>query len=406
MIKEEIIYDFIIVGGGIVGLSIAYKLSLKNKKFTLLVLEKEKGLAQHQTGRNSGVIHSGIYYKPNSLKLKNCIEGRKQLIEFANKNSISYEMCGKLIVATEESELPTLNRIYKNGLENGLTEIKLLSKEESQKYEAKVTCLKSIYVPYAGIIDYISVVNKMEELINLSDSNKVYTSSKVIQVKNDENYKELYTKNEKFKGKYVVFASGLQADEMAKLDGIKLSSRIVGFRGDYYNVIKTGKKKIKGLIYPVPNIDLPFLGVHLTKMYDNSIEAGPNAVLSFKKEGYSKTSFSFKDTFRMFLYVGFWKLIKNYWKIGINEYRRAFSKSKFLLSLNKLIPSLEKEELIKGKSGVRAQALDRNGNLIDDFLLKKTTNSLHVINAPSPAATACLAIADEIVKNIFEKNDE
>ncbi|WP_417857455.1 L-2-hydroxyglutarate oxidase [Xanthomarina gelatinilytica] len=401
--KKDIVYDYVIVGGGIIGLSIAYKLSLKDEQSSILVLEKEKDLALHQTGRNSGVIHSGIYYKPNSFKLKNCIEGRRQLVDFAKVNNISFEMCGKLIVATKEKELPVLNKIYENGLRNGLSLIKLLNEKQSKFYEPKVKCLKSIFVPYAGIINYVGVVKKMEELLNAKNNyNKVIKSNKIIKIKDTDTYKELYTKDLYFKGKYVIFACGLQADEMAILDGIDLKSRIIGFRGDYYNVVKSGKSKVKSLIYPVPNIDLPFLGVHLTKMYDSSVEAGPNAVLSFKKEGYSKTSFSFEDTFKMVFYIGFWKLIKTYWKLGLKEYARAFSKTAFLNSLRVLVPNLKKEDLITGKIGVRAQALDVNGNLIDDFLIKKTKNSLHVINAPSPAATASLAIADEVLNRIKE----
>lgn len=402
-INNTELYDYIIVGGGIIGISIAYKLMLKNNCLSILVLEKEKDLALHQTGRNSGVIHSGIYYEPNSLKSKNCIEGRKQLIKFANKFNISFELCGKLIIATNELELETLDKIYENGLANGLNSIKLLNESESKEIEPEVSCLKSIYVPYAGIIDYRGVVKKMEELIKTEKRNNIFRMSKVVNVINREAYKELYTEKEMFQGKYVIFASGLQADEMAKLDGVKLTSRIIGFRGEYYNVVKSGKKKVKGLIYPVPSINLPFLGVHLTKMHDSSIEAGPNAVLSFKKEGYSKTSFSFKDTLLMFSYIGFWKLIIRYWKIGFEEYYRSFSKNNFLFSLKKLVPSLVKEELILGKIGVRAQALDLNGSLIDDFLFERSKNSLHVINAPSPAATACLAIADEIVINVFAR---
>ena len=397
-------YDYIIVGGGIIGLATAYKLAKKCPDKTILVLEKENQLASHQTGRNSGVIHSGIYYTPGSLKAKNCTSGREQLINFAKEHSISYEMCGKLIAAFEKSELDTLQKIYNNGISNGLKDIKILSSEESKIYEPYIECIKSIFVPYAGIINYRQVVEILsQEFQKININNKVIKSVKVISIDDKDHSKLIITPKEIFKCKYAIFAAGLQADEMAKLDNIKLDIQIVGFRGDYYNVVGEGMKKVNGLIYPVPNINLPFLGVHLTKMYDGSIEAGPNAVFSFKKEGYSRTSFSFKDTLKAFQFKGLWKLFSGYWKIGLGEYKRAFSKKRFLTSLQQLVPNLKIKDIVKGKSGVRAQALNSQGNLIDDFLIKKTKNSLHILNAPSPAATACLSIADEVVKRVFEK---
>lgn len=396
-------YDYIIVGGGIIGLATAYKLSIKCPDKNILVLEKEAELAKHQTGNNSGVIHSGIYYIPGSLKAKNCLNGRIQLIDFAKKHNISFEMCGKLIAAFEESELESLQKIYKNGIENGLTDIKFLSSEESKEIEPYINCIRSIFVPYAGIIDYKEVVEVLSrEFLKLNSDNLVLKNTKVLNVSNLNENKLIETNNGLFTTNYTIFAAGLQADELAKSDKIDLDMQIVGFRGDYYDVVNQGLKKVKGLIYPVPNIDLPFLGVHLTKMHDGSIEAGPNAVFSFKKEGYSRTSFSIKDTTRAVFFKGLWKLFLGYWRIGIKEYQRAFSKKLFLKSLQRLVPNLKMEDIVKGKSGVRAQALGSDGNLIDDFLIKKSKNSLHIINAPSPAATACLSIADEVVKNIFE----
>jgi len=397
-------YDYIIVGGGIIGLATAYKLALKCPKKTILILEKEAQLASHQTGNNSGVIHSGIYYTPGSLKAKNCINGRNQLISFAENHNISFEMCGKLIAAFEESELNTLQKIYNNGIQNGLKDIKIMSSEESKRHEPFIECIQSIYVPYAGIIDYRQVVEVLsKEFQKINPKNQVLKNIKVLFIFNEGNKKSIVTTKDTFKTNYAIFASGLQADEMAKLDNIDLDLQIVGFRGDYYNVVNEGLKKVKGLIYPVPNIDLPFLGVHLTKMHDGKIEAGPNAVFSFKKEGYSRTSFSLNDTVKAFRFKGLWKLFSGYWKIGLGEYKRAFSKKHFLQSLQRLVPNLKMQDITKGKSGVRAQALNSKGELIDDFLIKKTKNSLHIINAPSPAATACLAIADEVVSKIFEK---
>lgn len=399
MIRE---FDYIIVGGGIIGLSTAYKLALKFPKKSILILEKESELSKHQTGNNSGVIHSGIYYTPGSLKAKNCFDGRIQLLDFAKKHKISHEMCGKLIAAFQESELETLDKIYTNGIQNGLKSIKILSSEQSKEYEPYIKCIKSIFVPYAGIIDYVEVVEVLsKEFQKINSNNLVLKSTKVISVFDVDNKKNIKTTQGLFKTDFAIFAAGLQADELAISDDINLDMQIIGFRGDYYNVINDGLKKVNGLIYPVPNINLPFLGVHLTKMHDGSVEAGPNAVFSFKKEGYSRTSFSFIDTLNALRFIGLWKLFSGYWKVGLMEYKRAFSKKLFLKSLQKLVPNLKMEDITKGKSGVRAQALDKKGNLIDDFLIKKTKNSLHIINAPSPAATASLAIADEVVNRII-----
>jgi L-2-hydroxyglutarate oxidase len=396
-------FDYIIVGGGIVGLSIAYKLAQRENSKNILLIEKENELATHQTGNNSGVIHSGIYYTPGSLKAKNCFNGRLQLIDFAKKHNINHEMCGKLIAAFDHSELDTLDKIYDNGIKNGLKDITILSSQESKKHEPFIECIKSIFVPYAGIIDYKEVVEVLfKEFTKINIKNTVLKSTKVISLSDNEQKKIIKTTNGIFKTDYTIFACGLQADELAKSDNIDLDVQIIGFRGDYYNVVNKGLKKVKGLIYPVPDINLPFLGVHLTKMHDGKVEAGPNAVFSFKKEGYSRTSFSMSDTIRAFSFTGLWILFLGYWKIGLGEYLRAFSKKRFLKSLQRLVPNLKMEDITIGKSGVRAQALDKKGNLIDDFLIKKTKNSLHIINAPSPAATASLAIADEVVNRIFE----
>ena len=396
-------FDYIIVGGGIVGLSIAYKLAQRENSKNILLIEKENELASHQTGNNSGVIHSGIYYTPGSLKAKNCINGRLQLIDFAKEHNISHEMCGKLIAAFDHSELGTLDKIYENGIKNGLKDICILSSDESKKHEPYIDCIKSIFVPYAGIIDYKEVVEVLfKEFTKINKNNRILKSTKVISLSDNNEQKIINTTNGIFKTDYTIFACGLQADELAKSDNIDLDVQIVGFRGDYYNVVNKGLKKVKGLIYPVPNINLPFLGVHLTKMHDGKVEAGPNAVFSFKKEGYSRTSFSRSDTIRAFSFRGLWILFLGYWKIGLGEYLRAFSKKRFLKSLQRLVPNLKMEDITIGKSGVRAQALDTKGNLIDDFLIKKTKNSLHIINAPSPAATASLAIADEVVNKVFK----
>ncbi|MDA7531545.1 L-2-hydroxyglutarate oxidase [Akkermansiaceae bacterium] len=397
-------FDYIIIGGGIIGLATAYKLALNSSNKSILILEKEKNLAKHQTGRNSGVIHSGIYYTPGSLKARNCFDGREQLIKFAEKHNISHELCGKLIAAFKETDLENLDKIYRNGIKNGLAEIKMLSSEESKLYEPHVECIKSIFVPHAGIINYVEVAEVLsKEFLKINSNNSILTDSKVVSVSDSGSKKNIYTTKGSFTTQFAIFAAGLQADDLAKADKVNLDMQILGFRGDYYNVVNEGLNKINGLIYPVPDIDLPFLGVHLTKMHDGSVEAGPNAVFSFKKEGYSRTSFSLRDTLNALRFIGLWRLFLGYWKTGMMEYKRAFSKKLFLKSLRELVPSLTMADITVGKSGVRAQALDKKGNLIDDFLIKKTSNSLHILNAPSPAATASLAIADEVVKRLQEK---
>lgn len=394
-------FDFIVIGGGIVGLAVAYKLSLKFKSKSVLVLEKEKKLSKHQTGRNSGVIHSGIYYKPGSLKARNCIDGRKQLVDFAKKNNVKFEMCGKLIVANNSSELSVLDQLFENGKKNGLKHIKKLNQSESRKYEPNIKCLESIFVPYAGIINYTHFTEKLaEKFLGQNSKNKVIKSSKVTGIENIGNKKIIRTSHSHYSSDCAIFAAGLYSDELAKMDNIKHDIRIIGFRGDYYNLKESAVSKVNALIYPVPNIELPFLGVHLTKTIEGGVEAGPNAVFSFKKEGYSIYSFSLVDTIKALSFIGLWKMFIDYWKIGLNEYIRAFSKTLFLNSLQKLVPALKKSELSRSKSGVRAQAIDKNGNLVDDFLILEGKNSIHIINAPSPAATSCLSIADHVINKI------
>ena len=397
---EELKFDVAIVGGGIVGLATAYKLQLKYPKLCLAVVEKEDSLAFHQTGRNSGVIHSGLYYKPNSLKAKNCVNGRKQLVEFAKNNNIDYDVCGKIVLATNKREAKKLLQLKINGEKNGLKDLKILDSNELKEIEPNAVGNSALYVPESGIIDYKQTTKKFaEKITSINNKSKIILSCEVFNFKNDyllTSKGKIYTKNN-------IFCAGLFSDRLAGKDNLKTNMKIVSFRGDYYKLKESSKHMIKNLIYPVPNPEFPFLGVHLTRMTNGSIECGPNAVYSFKREGYSKFSFNLMDTIESLFFIGTLKLFINHWKFGLNEYKRSFSKRLFLRDLQKLVPSLKLNDLEKGKSGVRAMALGEDGDVIDDFKIIKNNKNIHVLNAPSPAATACLAIADNIVL-VFAKH--
>ena len=392
---NKINYDIAIIGGGIVGTATAFKIQNKYPNLKIVVFEKEKELAYHQSGRNSGVIHSGLYYKPESKKAKNCIRGRKLLVEFAKQNNISYDVCGKIVVAVNDEESYRLEQLKINGEKNGLIGLKLLNSDEIKKIEPHVLGIKALYVPEAGIIDYKQVTKKLAEKLQLINTNsRVITNCKVLDYNNDN----IITSRGNFKAQHIIFCGGLFSDRLAVNDGLNLDFKIVGFRGDYYKLVENAKSKVNHLIYPVPNPDFPFLGVHFTRMCNGDIECGPNAVFTFKREGYNRSDFSFKDTFDALKFSGTQKLFINQWKFGLNEYKRAFSKSLFLKQLQKMIPLLEMRDIIKGRSGVRAIALKSNGEILDDFLIVKNNKNIHVLNAPSPAATACLAIGEEIMR--------
>lgn len=395
-------YDFIVVGGGIVGSATAYKLSLKYPEKTIALVEKEKQLSRHQTGRNSGVIHSGIYYSPGSLKAKNCRNGREQLVDFAEQNGIRYEICGKLILATSEKEIDRLHNIYERGLENQTPGIRYLLGDEIKEKEPYAKGLKAIWVPTAGIIDYPGAVYKFVELmLGANEQNRQYLDETITSIERLNNLTILNTPGMRLSADQVIVCAGLQSDRLAKLDGLKLNMQIVGFRGDYYELKEEARFKVKHLIYPVPDPRYPFLGVHFTPMIGGEVECGPNAVFTFKREGYTKTSFSIRDSLEALSYKGTWKLFMKNWAKGLDEYRRAFSKKLFVDQLQEMIPSLEAKEVSATRSGVRAQAVGLNGEMIDDFVIRKNHGVIHVINAPSPAATACLAIADEIISELY-----
>ena len=392
---NNIKYDISVIGGGIVGLASAYKLQLNYPKINIIVIEKEKELAFHQTGRNSGVIHSGLYYKPGSFRANNCVEGRKQLVNFAIKHNINHDICGKIVLATNQIEKDRLPFLKENGEKNNLKGLEIIDMKRVKEIEPFAEGMEALWVPDSGIIDYKGVTNKLAELIKQINPNSVILKNcELISVENDI----LKTSKGDIKSSHSVFCGGLFSDRLAKKDKIKLKMKIVGFRGDYYDLEDHAKNKINNLIYPVPNPEFPFLGVHFTRMTDGSIECGPNAVFTFKREGYGKTDFNLVDALDALTFSGTWKLFINHWRFGLNEYRRAFSKRLFLKELNKMLPSLKMTDIRVGRSGVRAMALGNDGEVIDDFKIVENDRNIHVLNAPSPAATACLSIADEIVK--------
>lgn len=395
-------YNVIIIGGGIVGLASALKLKQKNPKLKIAIVEKEKGLAQHQTGHNSGVIHSGLYYKPGSLKAKNCIDGYNQLIRFCEEEEVPYELCGKVVVATNDAQVDTLNRLYDRGVQNGLIGMKKLIGDEVKAYEPYVNGVQSIFVPQTGIIDYKAVAAKYAEKFR-HFGGEIFSQNKAIEIKKNGNgLLTVVTQNTTLVTRMIVNCSGLHSDEVAKLTGVKVDYRIIPFRGEYYQLKKEKEYLVKHLIYPVPNPDFPFLGVHFTRMINGGIEAGPNAVLAFKREGYKKSDINIAELMGSVTYSGFRKIASKYWRTGFGEMYRSFSKSAFTKALQELLPELQKDDLIPGGAGVRAQACSKDGGLIDDFLIISGENFINVGNAPSPAATSSLSIGEHIANLVLK----
>ena len=390
-------FDLAVIGGGIVGLASAYKISLNHPDIRIAVLEKEEHLATHQTGHNSGVIHSGLYYAPGSTKANTCIEGRKQLIAFAKKHRIPFELCGKIIVATRPKDLTNLELILQNGLESDIEGIEEIGAEQIQEIEPFCQGIAGIRVPGTGIIDFVKVAEKMAELVMAEgNNNKILASHEVIALDKHDFYTRIVTKQGSLNVKFIINCAGLQSDRIARMDSISPKMKIVPFRGDYYELTEEAREKVKALIYPVPDPTLPFLGVHFTRMIDGMVECGPNAVFSFKREGYGKLDFSLTDSWDALSYPGLWKMFFRYGRYGFGEYARSLSKALFLRQIRKLIPTLQADDIKPCKAGVRAQALKPNGEPIDDFRIERKGNSIHVLNAPSPAATASLAIGDYI----------
>jgi L-2-hydroxyglutarate oxidase len=361
----------------------------------IVLIEKEEKLAKHQTGNNSGVIHSGIYYKPGSLKAINCISGYHQLIEFCNKHEVKYELCGKVIVATDEKELPALENIYNRGIENGLKGLKKIKRQEIFAYEPHCAGIAGIFVPQTGIIDYTEVSLKYAELFKKSGG-EIVLGEEVTGMNTKDGLSEVVGNKNTYPTRLVINCGGLFSDRLAAINGKKIDVRIVPFRGEYYEIAQNKQYLVKNLIYPVPDPNFPFLGVHFTRMVHGGIEAGPNAVFAFKREGYKKTDFSLRDFTNSITWPGFRKVAMKYWKTGLGEYYRSFSKTAFTKALQRLIPEIQEEDLVPGGAGVRAQACDRTGGLIDDFMILEDQHIINVCNAPSPAATSSLAIGKTV----------
>lgn len=396
--------DVLVVGSGIVGLATAYQLLLENPKMRLTILEKEVSVAAHQTGNNSGVIHSGIYYKPGSLKAKNCIEGYDSLIEFCKEQNIEFDLCGKIIVATKESELAALETLYQRGILNGLKGLKYLSASEIKSYEPHCIGIKGIFVPQTGIVNYKQVCEKLRDLILLHENATIEFGFEVNHIQNNDDQVVVQSlRGESVFGRFLVNCGGLYCDKIAEMAGEKLDVKIIPFRGEYYSLKPEKASLVKNLIYPVPDANFPFLGVHFTRRISGEIEAGPNAVFAFKREGYKKTDFNFSEFLESVLWKGFRKVAMKYWRTGLGEYYRSFSKKAFTKALQGLVPEVEMDDLEPAGAGVRAQACDRNGGLIDDFYIQETSNCVHVLNAPSPAATSSLSIGKHVASLILEK---
>jgi (S)-2-hydroxyglutarate dehydrogenase len=388
-------YDVTVIGAGIVGLSTAYKLALAQPDLRILVLEKESGVAAHQTGNNSGVIHSGIYYKPGSYKAKNCVDGRRELVRFCRDHNIKHDVCGKIIVATEAAEVPRLKAIYERGKQNQIEGIRMIDVGEMHELEPYAAGVKAIHVPCAGIVDFHAVCETLRSLLVKHGTN-VRFEEKVTSISQDNEGLHIAASSTVFKSRWLINCAGLHSDKVAEAAGLIPPVRIVPFRGEYFDLTPEAEHKVRNLIYPMPNPEFPFLGVHFTRMANGGIECGPNAVFAFKREGYTKTAFDVGDAAETLAYRGFWKMAGRHWKMGLDELYRSFSRTAFLKNLQTLVPSLTDAEIRPAPSGVRAMALTPNGDIVDDFMILRHGREVHVLNAPSPAATAGLSLGRQI----------
>ncbi|MDM8530475.1 L-2-hydroxyglutarate oxidase [Anaerolineales bacterium HSG25] len=388
------LYDIAIIGGGIVGLSTAMALVTEHP-ISVIVLEAEDRLAAHQTGNNSGVIHSGLYYKPGSLKAKNCAEGREAMYQFCEAHDIPHERCGKVVVAIEERELPALDALYERGTANRLQGLKRLNGSELKEYEPHLVGIAGLLVPDTGIVDYTQIANTYAKLIAKAGG-VIQVGAQVTGCHRLSNELRLETTQGEIRTRYLINCAGLYSDRIAKMCGVDTKIQIVPFRGEYYELTPEKEHLVNNLIYPVPDARFPFLGVHFTRMIQGGIEAGPNAVLAFKREGYQRSSFDPRDSWQTFSNPGFWRLAGKYWQTGFGEFYRSFSSQAFVQALQRLIPEVETTDVTRAGAGVRAQAMEPSGALVDDFRIVHAKRMTHVLNAPSPAATASLSIGQTI----------
>jgi len=384
-----------IIGGGIVGLATAHQLLERHPSVEVLVLEKESGAGRHQTGHNSGVLHCGLYYKPGSTKARLAVEGIRRMVAFCEQHSVPYDLCGKTVVATEQEEIPRLHALLERGKANGLEGLQLLGPEQIREFEPHAAGLAGIRVPQEGIVDYSAVCAEMVKEIG-ARGGEIRFSSEVTRLRRKNRW-TIHTRSGDYEADYLINCAGLHCDRVSRKAGSRDAAKIVPFRGEYYKLKPERQHLVRNLIYPVPDPKFPFLGVHFTRLIHGGVEAGPNAVLAFAREGYRKSDFSLRDTIETLTYRGFWRFFARYPRMCWEEFKRSYSKKLFCQSLQRLVPELQREDLMQGGSGVRAQALSPRGELMQDFHFARQEGALHVLNAPSPAATAALSIADEIV---------
>jgi L-2-hydroxyglutarate oxidase LhgO len=389
-------YDVLVIGGGIVGLAVALEVTQRFPRLRLAVLEKEEHVAQHQTGHNSGVIHSGVYYKPGSIKARTCVEGAAAMVEFCREHGIAHAVCGKVIVATNEEELARLKGLEERGRANGLQGLQLVGPAELREVEPHAQGLGALRVPSTGITNYAKVSEKYVELMR-AQGGTLHTRAEVRAIRQAEGEFAVETAAGAFAGQYLVNCAGLFSDRISLMAGVEPAVRIVPFRGEYYDLVPERAGLVRWLIYPVPDPRFPFLGVHFTRRIQGTVDAGPNAVLAFKREGYRRHDFSVRDTLGSLSFPGFWRMARKYWKSGVDEQYRSVRKEAFVKALQRLVPEVREQDLVPGGSGVRAQAITRAGALVDDFQFTPGKNMLHVYNVPSPAATASLAIGKRLV---------
>jgi len=394
-------YDITIIGAGIVGLATAMDLASRRPDLRIVLLEKESGVAAHQTGHNSGVIHAGLYYKPGSLKAQMAVEGARRMVAFCHEHELPYELCGKVVVATNEEELPRLEELHRRGTENGVLGLTRITAEEITEYEPHATGVAGLWSPNTGIVDYLAVTQKYAEIVQ-GRGGEIRFNTEVIGISQAAERIILQTSKQEVQTRFLINCAGLQSDLIAKMMGSTQGVRIVPFRGEYHKLTPGSQKLVRGLIYPVPDPRFPFLGVHFTKKIDGSVEAGPNAVLAFAREGYKKTDISLGHVLGLLTFPGFWAMTAQYWRMGLGEMYRSWNKRAFVDALRTLLPELTMDDVAPGGAGIRAQAMDDKGKLLDDFSFIDSPRAIHVLNAPSPAATASIVIGEAIAAKALD----